>query len=327
MVYPLFPFFKSFYVRSMSNNDIQTAMQGTIQVKQTSIGTVGDPYHDAKNDRVKYFSTKVYGTEAGLRDDFSDAMELKRESGATRLSMRFISEPGIELSDHPSYTEATMPLNGNYKGLQLTYLGVNDQSRTSPPEIIASEVESAKEIMSSRRQVHEVPGTYSIERLSGNASPMDIEDLVDLYGRALTSYLFSLDKKNVAAMVDNNIVYVARDGRGKIVSVAMAEKEQFMVDGRYFNISEFSEMATHPDHRSRGLVTECARRLLTSMSKGMDLIYSEARSSHPPINRALHSAGFVFSGFLNKHCIIGGEQEILERGPLENLNVWNYRWD
>ena len=281
-----------------------------------SIGAIGSIYYDEDNDRVKYFSQPIHTEKGSIDTEVAQARRMMEEQGASRFTARFLSTASYE-SPH---LEAMIPLNNGFSGVCLYYLGMNDDRRRSPDDILERQEALLRQV-DRPGTIRDIPEGYRLERLV-RVGDADRQRLASLYQESFPTYLTELDEEAVESMVENSIVYVARNPEGMIVSSAVGEVGQVDTGEGILRICEMSEMATDRNDRNASLVSAVASQVADEARQITDLIFSEARASHVAINRVFAKMGFAYAGRLHKHCVISGDREIDEQGPYENLHVW-----
>jgi hypothetical protein len=283
-----------------------------------SVGQIGVPYYDARNDRVKYFSTNVVETESELGLEVSKLMREMERSNATRASMRLLTSlQGI------CNREANVPLAGDFSGLNLVYIGFNSEGRLTPNDILHEEYAAIERISSQVRRLRPIDSSrFSIENLR-SYSPQDVSDLVELYRVSFPTYTVELNENSVRQMLDGNRVIVARDANTeRIVSCFMGEVARVpLSETQNFDLVEFSEGATLPQYQGNGLLQACTKALVEDVSSVVDLMYAECRANHVAINKAMWNLGFDFAGLLPQHCVISGQHEIDQATQYGDLSV------
>lgn len=284
-----------------------------------SIGIIGQMYFDERNNRIKFFSEEIHSTRAGIAQNVVNGYNMMFDKKATRLNARFFSQA----TNYGRYVEAKVPLSSNFSGIDLLFVGINEQVRMDKPEILFKEdelIEGIHSVAPHNRLV--LPEGYSLERLDHSTiAKNDIFAMVELYQQAFPTYTTTLDDESVFNMVKNSKVYGVRHD-DQIVSTSVGEVSSIKTSLGNFNICELSEMATRKDHRGKGLVTLATNALVEEIRPEMDLIYAESRSCHKAINQSFYNMGFTYAGRLIKQCILSGDHEVSENGPYENLNVW-----
>jgi len=282
-----------------------------------SIGRIGEMYYDEHNNRIKFFSTDVHLSGESIDILMGRALRMMGQESATRIAARFFTRCGYNQN-----AEAIIPLNNGFSGIELVFVGINNEGRQSSAEICAEE-DALLELLNQSPSSSGIPQGYSIHRLTlQDTAPEDINSMAELYREAFTTYITELDESAISAMIENSVVYAVRDSEKRIVSTVVAEIGSLQTSEGDFRICELSEMATRRSHRGQGLVSAAARALIEDIRDEVDLIYAEARACHMPINQAFLNLGFQYAGRLNKQCILSGDSEIQEEGPYENLNVW-----
>jgi hypothetical protein len=154
-----------------------------------------------------------------------------------------------------------------------------------------------------------------------------VRQLLDLYHEAYQEYTFEINSDTINDMLNNgNIVLVGRSPDGTIVSSLIAEHASVSVDGRQVHLYELSDYATLRAHRRNGLITAMqimAVQAIRGLPHGQEsIIYAEDRAAWEAVNISSHKAGLVYTGTLEKHCVLVSDRSFAEEGRLENLNVW-----
>jgi len=265
---------------------------------------------------------------------------LRNIKNATRITLRFIyiseglEEPtGIfrqartSIGTNVKYGyETEIPLRGEWKDYSIIYYGENNIERFSPPEILKAEDALIEQVFRNRKSYDPLEKVrklgYRIE--TGSLKRNDIDQIYQVYRDAFTRYLFEITPETVRNLLDNEDVRVAvaRDLNDQIVAIIVGEIAEIRTDLGNLKICELSDEATLKPHRGMGLNQACVKALIEELNNsGIDLIYQEDRACHIAVNQQSANLGFMYAGRLNKHCVIGGDREIQEEGPYENLNV------
>ncbi|MBW2985503.1 GNAT family N-acetyltransferase, partial [Candidatus Woesearchaeota archaeon] len=154
----------------------------------------------------------------------------------------------------------------------------------------------------------------------------DVEQIVELMSRAYTRdeeviMWYEPTIGNIYNTLRDSVTTIARDQENNIVSISISEPaEGLRVEGEEIITYEVSDCATFPAHRSRGLLQACFEELLeTPEMRQADIVFSESRIVHTPINRALMNYGFEFGGILRNHVYIGGDRDLPENNDIETL--------
>ncbi len=296
----------------------------------SSIGKIGEPFVDTSNNRVKWFSLDPVKHKRTLDAIVFNFDSLFTKHGVSRVTARFFVANNL-LDDITRYNEAFIPLDGDFNGFSLVYLGKNSQDRYEPEELVLREIARAREI---EKGTTILPYNEAIARVreagfrintQEEFSEEELSNIADLYNNAFKgSYLFELNSANVRTLVcspSNIKVVVKNDDR--IVSIGVAELTTVEVVGKEFKFSELSDAATYPEYGKIGLYTGTCAMLMKELAvRNVNLVYGEARAAHHGVNVACRRSGRKYHGLLNKHCKISGEKDIPEIGPYENLNVW-----
>lgn len=288
-----------------------------------SIGSIGTMYHDERNNRVKYFSTKIHSSPKSIENEFNACVEMMQETGATRATMRAVANfPYVGDS-----VEAAIPLNNGFGNHRIIYLGQVSGARTNPQEVLDEEAAMLRKILETGIvRVRNNPDIEVIRITKDSATGANIRDMVELYNEAFTTYTSALDENAVRSMIENTVVYGAADETGRIISTSVAEIAAVpMESGKTLKLCELSEMATLRNYRGRGINSQVTEKLIEQIMPLVNVIYAESRACHAPINAIFASHNFECAGTLQKHCILSGDSNIREDGPYENLNVWHLK--
>jgi len=307
-------------------------MSQTKNENPSSIGQLDQPYYDKDNDRVKAFFTKSVSEKEEIEKIIRSLREMQKETNSSRITARMIVNNG--LITQKNY-EASIPLSNSLSNYHLVYFGENTRKRKSRKKTIQEELRFVQKIKNNELERFKKLDQklsdqgYSVELLD-NPSEQNLKDIVELYAASYASYTYELTPENIRKLVNNNNNYVAvvKDKNKKIVSIGVAETENFLLEldrGRkqLFKFAELSDAATHPEHRSQGLYTSTSIKLHKMLTQNdFDLVYGEARSCNFGVNKACQNIGRQYCGTLEKHCVISGHKDIQEIGKYENLNVW-----
>ncbi len=296
----------------------------------SSIGRIGEPYFDRHNNRIKGFYADIITDSRQAPTLIRGARALMERSDATRMTLRFVTAPGVEIPH-----EALIPLEGRWSGHNISYYGENSGERSSPAGIVKMQKNLVSWAMRNRRSYDAMrlaqERGYAIDT-SRISSSEDMERLVYLYSQAYASngngvrYTFGINEDSIRSLAGNPdaITAVARNRDGRIVSITVAETTRIPTGDGDLMICELSDEATLREHRNLGLVQACVQALSSQLygSMGTDAIYAESRASIIGANKNVANAGFAHAGLLQKHCVMGGDKDVPEQGPYENLNVW-----
>lgn len=345
----------------------QTMVQSRNNVASTqpsSIGLAWPPRYDFHNQRVKGWAGLVetrYCLERRLAEGVSEVhMHLAprnvSEDGATRLALRFVvPNMGIQLlRDHSRFSEslgslasergwsggveAIIDISRVLPGHSIVYFGFNAPGRIMNSEIFRAETASADAV----NQMPIVPLQEAIARIQNaglclevlpHASPEEISRITQLYQQAFPRYIFPIDETAVSDIVNNpdNLVLVARNQSGRIVSSLAAEHAVFHVGNRGINLIEVSEAATDTEYRGNGLLTALYQQIIDILHQGYDsgntIVYAEARAPWVPANIVTRRGGLEFCGMLNQPCTIVSNRSpgMQYAGIFEDLTVWAHQ--
>ncbi|MBI2578208.1 MAG: hypothetical protein HYW26_00705 [Candidatus Aenigmarchaeota archaeon] len=324
-------------------------MQGEYQ-SASSIGRIGEPVFDRHNDRVKGFCTTVLEHSDGAMPFIEQARIVRDWRYASRITLRFVTRyplaertclasSGIRKPNCFSplgnfysrgFETEYIPLSGEWQGYGVQYFGENSARRIEQGNAVLKEDEIVFESL--RTATSRDPFSKASERgyvtELGIRSDGDIRQLFRLYQAVYRDYVFPLTEENVAELVETptSIVALARHGSGSIVSVAIAEIAEIETSRGLLRISELSDEATDPSHRSNGLNQACVATLVNELlgryGNDIHLIFEEDRACSRGVNQQSANLGFRYAGRLNRHCRIDADRDVEVEGPYEDLNVW-----
>ncbi len=297
----------------------------------SSIGIIGEPTFDERNERIKWFLTTPISSEQELEKELRKFKELIKEEGVNRVTARvFLEKKLSESAQIKEYKEAEITLNGKFNDFNLVYLGLNTKERKESRYLREAEVHAAKMI---DREEKDTNYNESIERQIkknieikvGNILDVDVTNILELYKEAYKErYTFGLNHENISSLLNNknNIKAIAVD-RDKVVSIGVAEVCNVKVGNENFRFAELSDAATYNNYSKQGLYGATSSALMKELAEQeVDLVYGEARSAHIGVNIVCRRTGRRFSGLLQKHCKISGPKDFNEISDYENLNVW-----
>ncbi|MBI1972325.1 MAG: hypothetical protein HYS53_03420 [Candidatus Aenigmarchaeota archaeon] len=314
----------------------------------SSIGSI-EPAYDAHNRRVRGFYDSVVISPDQVESVVGQSRRLADQTGATRISLRFVvntpwpvamyesgderglwlpSPDGLRLAGNET---ASIPLSGRRE--RVVYFGENDPTRIEPEAVRQKETGMVLESIRTARERNPFSKAhangYSVDVERGVTRDPDVRRLFDLYSSVYRDYVFPLTEENVAALVQNpnSITAFVRGARDDIAAAAVAEVLEMYIDGEILRICEISDEATHPGYRGNGLNQACVQSLVDELMRGRDeisLVYAEDRATSRGVNQQSANLGWVFAGRLNKAGRINADRNIEIDGPYEDLNVWYY---
>ena len=319
----------------------------------SSIGTVGRPFHDNANDRVKGFCTYVVDDRQVMEEYLEKARNIRNVNGVSRITLRFLlptpgtndyhtslygfTAPSVsqDMDDSQQYVGGfetiPIPLTGDWRRFCLRYFGENSTRRTEPDSVRIQEDDIIRDSLAAVQ----IRDHYAKARRNGytlethrDLSDRDIISAHDLYSRVYQRYLFDLTEENVADLLQNpgSITSIARDKNENIVSIAVAEVVEIPTNKGLLRISEISDEATDPAHRGNGLNQGCVKKateeLIRLYGDEVHMIYAEDRAPLRDVNQQSANLGWNFAGRLNRQCVISADNGINVEGPHEDLNVW-----
>ena len=298
-----------------------------------SIGEVNKFAFD-DSDRTKGLFTDLHQESKKLEEDLHK-MAADNQDGSRFVARVFIGQgvdvvptAGIQPSWKRGVTisrEVVIPVNKGGIGAML-YFGGNTKSRTSSSETIkAEEALLANAMEKPRGSSAPLPDGYVVKVLKRRPSNRDLDDLVELYKGSFTKYITPFTRKSLRKMANGNIVVVARNSKGKIVSVCQAEVAPLWIDGKKFNLVELSDIATHMDFGGMGLAHLCTEMAIKKVRRRVrTIIYAETRANFWATLRLFLGLGFNPVGRLDKHCVMDSKSKTLaQKGELANIVVFH----
>jgi len=294
-----------------------------------SIGEVGIPYFDEKNNRVKFLDTNTHTSVISVNRALDDCINMMNENEASRVNARFFINKGsvdyvVSGLSNGVTREASIPLSGSFEGLEWLILGKNVPTRISPKDVLEDERRMAIDIFSnSRKPIGDVTNDYDVRMLtSQDINETIVNSMVNLYKEAFKTYLVDLDEDAVIDMIEGgNVCAAIYKNTGEVVATSVAEIAGVNTGLGVLRLCELSEMATRREHRGKNLMKYATNLLIENVKDKTDLVYAEARASHGAINSVFNDLGFKYAGRLNKQCILSGDSDVKEYGKYENLNV------
>ncbi|HOX60390.1 MAG TPA: GNAT family N-acetyltransferase [Candidatus Magasanikbacteria bacterium] len=278
----------------------------------SSIGLIGMPYFDEKNDRTKAFYTTPLNREGEIKEVLDRFLVVAR---GTRLSVRLLArnipdailmEIVCSRAEVVLVCEAILPVNGS--GLKIVYYGWNHDSRRTNLGRQSSENDLLGNVRSRQCPHFHDYSDFTVEFSVGREdwSQTDVSRLLEIYQRTFSGYLIDFTVETVRTMLETNWVSLIRcRERGEIVSVAMGELVEINAGGIVLSLSELSEVATHPDFQRRGLAHLAFSRLRDELVRaGVKVVFSETRAVSYGMMAVAHDAGFEVRGLLEQHCVI-----------------------
>lgn len=276
-----------------------------------SIGQVGKPYFDETNDRTKALIPKVFENCSQIEICLRRMLDQARGSRVTvrifaghDISLGDLAKLQVNGADFALKLESSLPCNCPNR-LNIAYFGANTPERISSPAILKKQ-QTLLQTADGHAGPHQVDDCYRLRFNKGGKgwTPRDVNNTLEVYRQAYSSYLTSFTAVSVRRMLAENWV-AAYDYEGDIVAIGVAEVAKIRIDKYFVTISEISEVATHPDHRSNGLAKGIYRRLAAELrGKGINLIFTETRANHGAILATALSAGFTPQGLLPQHCVL-----------------------
>ncbi len=280
-----------------------------------STGKIGEIYFDPVNSRVRYFSNILHHNSESIDDAVSQAMKVRESKNATRIFLRFFVD---RRTDYEGLVEARVPVTSE---VDLLYIGHNHEERREAPEVLEEEDLIVEQVTSRKKSIiPQIPGNYEWGCLI-EPKGRDVSQLLQLYNASFSSYITRLSEDVVASMIENSIVYVARDN-GVIVSSTVGEVNNFDLGEVQISICQLSEMATKAEYQGSGLVTSLTKNLIRAHWNEIDMFYAGARAALGAINRTFFNLGFSYGGRFEKQSRISGIADVVEVGEFNNINLW-----
>lgn len=273
-------------------------------------------------------------------DEIRGVMSEAREGRIDRVSIRLFVEDPVWLSSLEAIGdlgELVIPLSGSspeFEEVSILYLGSNADSRQ--PNL----GELARSMANVERALGRRIATYSelTQRASNQGYALTLLDLAErtvsekLQDQMVSLYArFGWTREDVLGILsqENNIIAVAFDDRGRIVSAGIAETSMVkFLDNTELRIVEITEAATEEDHKGRGLYSAVAAELMHEIyvksededifGGNVDLVFGECNGNEPGVLKAVKSLGRTFAievsrglsipfkGYLPQHVPIAG---------------------
>jgi|GEM_PF-5117834 len=261
-----------------------------------------------------------------------EAYSLHDANDSTRITLRTVATDERLVQGIRGMTvEASVPLGDRHPGLSILYLGHNEPERNTDEATFAAQQASLQELLQRGRSNNRhgnVEGQYRISRLR-NPSIDDVQEIISVMqesysrdGRNVMWYTPTV--ANVYRVLNGAVTSVARNERGMIVSMCIAERASgLQIDGEPLTMYEISDCGTMHEARGRGLNQGCIGNVLRSRElQHADAVFTEARIAHTPIIRAMINNDLEFAGILRNHVQIGGDRDLPETGDIESLTVF-----
>lgn len=229
-------------------------------------------------------------------------VDLTRERQLSKVFVKAHPEHAGGLSAHGFMREAT--ITGFFAGgdaVVMSHFLTDERSRSSADR---AEQERLVELLETPvpRLSLTLPHAYTC----GVASAGDADELARLYKEVFGSYPFPIfDPAYLKRVMKTHVVFrIVRDGQGRLVAAASAEMNEPLRN------AEMTDFATLPDQRGKRLAMFLLEGLELEMAdRGIDNLYTLARSSIFGMNKVFHHLGYGYTGRLIKNCHIGGAFE------------------
>lgn len=289
--------------------------RGRDKMPNASIGTIGKPYSDGINNRLKGFSTTLHRSVDSIEQELHAA--LVHLNGHGRVTLRTFVDNNVPLSEvrrlcmngGPIAVRSEASIPAGVVGARIVYFGGNLPGRQSDLELAAEQRRLLDRVTGRGHEVRRLAQGFTLNSAWPGALWRDevVGDLLKIYRGAFTGYLVPFTQESVRGMLRSNLVAVIKDQiTGTVVAVAMAEIADIVLStGQHLQIAEISEVATRRGYCGRGFARVLYQHLVRELrSHGVDLIYTEARANHAAILAAAYGAGLRPCGYLPQHCVI-----------------------
>ncbi len=279
----------------------------------SSIGATWPPA-ESTHERMRGFYDRGVVRTPDDAADFATQFEAYRAEVAehptlTRLSLRLIGRIAVlkALDQHNVPLEAAIPLANTEADLAIAYVGWNAPGRRLDIEHLTTESKLLDDIVDHEAEMVDYATElrrrgfepHIIDRHTPEAEKQQlVARFLDLY--AAFNYN-EADVREILANPANTIAYIENDGL--IVSTAMAEEAEIVVDGlEPLRIAEITEASTHPDYRRQGLYRLVsgflAQKLLALHQvsrQPLNALYGESNLAMRGVVQAGHDNGRRFS--------------------------------
>ena len=172
-----------------------------------------------------------------------------------------------------------------------------------------------KHLYKSNIEIAQTKSQVPLDNLSSNFTlrkmdERDASEMVTLYKEVFQSYPFPIfDTRYIIDTMKVNLVYWGIYCGKELIAISSSE-----ISYKYKN-AEMTDFAIKPEYRGNRL----AKYLLNAMeeemkSRGIETLYSIARSLSLPMNCTFSSLGYKYGGTLVNNTQISGK--------IESMNIW-----
>lgn len=314
------------------------------KIEAPSIGGV-ELNFDPKGKRIRQIATISLDNPSWLIPLLNAAhMEAERR-GATRRVFRALT-PVSKLDEAAGIAralgwsiEAVYKLDDPLFSMNaFVYYSRNNRERFSQPQVLSQEEElfkgvTVKQQKSPKDHINRAREKgFNFEQLRFPLTDKDHHRLVEMYTLSFSSYPFDIAEA-ISDMVRNTQthVYAARsDTDGLLYAVSATEQVEIILDdGRVLKIREMGDSAKIPS--VNGLNAPLKLMLIYEAAKDRDthLLFCETRAALGAVNAVNWSIGMQPGGFLHKHTVISGPEDVSEvsmdgpvNGQFGNMRFW-----
>ncbi|WP_226579696.1 putative beta-lysine N-acetyltransferase [Halobacillus litoralis] len=196
-------------------------------------------------------------------------------------------------------------IQGFYRGedafIYAKYL--NRERNTANPENVISAILKMEFRFNANK---DLPDGYTARW----AKEEDAEEMAELYKKVFPKYPTPINKPEyIKEMMDDQVYFSLIHFEGELVSACSAD-----VFSTY-QAAEFTDCATHPSHRGKGLLSYQYPILEEKMKEeGIQTMFSYTRAVSMGMNIITAQQGFTYGGCLVQNSTIGN--------GLEDMNIW-----
>lgn len=291
------------------------------------ISSIGPKWPPARvsAERIKGFYTpgKIDNLE-GFRSDFfyaftdylqSPLFGAQSDQGYSRISMRAVVSNNLVFNlpaKYREFVEAIIPLSGGnniFENYSIVYFGANHPSRQSDNHKLQQNWENHNAAIirqtKNPQEIIQKPINYGyqFEIVEPNDNPPGKTLTHDIF-RLISRFNYDLND-TIRILTNPNFTLGVTRKDGKIVSVGLAETNQFEVEGNLLTLVELTEASTDLNHLRKGLYAGVATALLYHLADKserrdfngheIDLIYGESNGSAPGVLNTARYQGRTFS--------------------------------
>lgn len=287
-----------------------------------SVGHVdGSIRYDSLNNRISVFEPRICQDMDSLERIIRNSREVGNENNASRIFIRgFVPNDFISQIEN---LEGHIPLQNNFEGYNLIYLGENSSSRRDRNSVDSQLGELLSRLEQRERLIRDLNSNYIIERLDTSiVTNCDVEQIISLGNSGFDEYCSEFTTNSVYSMIENSPFFIARClNTNEIASMLVGEIATIETDLGEFRLAEESEMVTSLNHRGHNLASNLVSRLTEEIHCEVDIITAEARANHGPAIGAFINSGFQNRGTLYNAVRISGESEIEQSTAFGTLQL------